>query len=75
MLKIIFIVLFNIAIATIIIVGFLYEKKQYNSGICKCCGKPLRFFARDNIGCRGYICDNCLNIAWVSFKIDKGTNM
>lgn len=72
MLKIIILVAFIILIAILLFLCYCHEKKHYNKGVCKRCGKPLRFFAKDNLGCRGYICDTCLDIAWVSFKIDKG---
>lgn len=49
------------------IVGILLEKKDYNSGICPHCGKKLILFDTDSQGGRGYICEECNYVAWVSY--------
>lgn len=43
------------------------EKKAYNNGICKECGTELHHFDNDSQGGRGYVCDNCQHIVWVSY--------
>lgn len=57
------------------IVGVLWainsERKAYNNGICTKCGGKLRLFDCDSQGGRGYHCDGCDNIVWVSYNVDK----
>lgn len=45
--------------------GIYIEKKFFNNGICPCCGNPLRDWAINRKGERGYH-------TWVSYKtVDK----
>lgn len=57
------------------IVGLLWprlsEKKAYNNGVCTNCGEKLRHFDCDSQGGRGYRCDKCGRIVWVSYNVDK----
>ena len=59
----------------IVVIGVLivrrHEKKEYNNGICRECGYPLRHFDTDSQGGRGYICDACKFSCWVSYNVDK----
>lgn len=48
-----------------------YEKKDYNEGRCKTCGGKLRYFDTDSQGGRGYRCENCHRVVWVSWGADK----
>lgn len=48
-----------------------FEKKDFNNGICKKCGEKLRFFDYDSQGGRGYCCDKCGHVVWVSYNVDK----
>lgn len=61
-----------IAIALSVFFGIMLlarrsEKKAYNNGICKECGTELHYFDNDSQGGRGYVCDNCQHIIWVSY--------
>lgn len=47
------------------------EKKEYNNGICTKCGNKLRLFDKDSQGGRGYQCEKCGRIIWVSYNVDK----
>lgn len=54
---------------------FMYfdDKKEYNNGICSNCGHRWRYFDTDSQGGRGYICDECKRVIWISWPIgDKG---
>ena len=57
------------------IVGLLWarlsEKKAYNNGVCTKCGEKLRHFDCDSQGGRGYCCDKCGRVVWVSYNVDK----
>ena len=53
-------------------IGITLEKREFNNGVCKHCGKNLRYFDSDSQGGRGYICDDCGYCAWVSYRcVDK----
>lgn len=53
-------------------IGIYLEKKEYNNGRCRQCGKVLRYFDMDSQGGRGYCCDGCGYHTWVSYKtVDK----
>lgn len=48
------------------------EKKVFNNGKCKCCGKYLELFDYDSMGGRGYVCHDCHNYIWISYNsVDK----
>lgn len=52
--------------------GIYIEKKFFNIGICPCCGNPLRDWAINCKGERGYLCEICGYHTWVSYKtVDK----
>ena len=68
---IIIFILFIIFSIICIISVYRRELKNYNNGICKHCGTQLKHFTNDSQGNRGYICDNCENIIFVSYDIDK----
>ena len=54
------------------IIGFIFEKKDFNDGYCQYCGSKLRHFDTDSQGGRGYVCDKCHYHLWISWKmIDK----
>lgn len=46
-----------------------YEKKLFNNGTCRKCGGRLRWFDYDSHSGRGYACQDCDNIVWVSYRI------
>lgn len=48
------------------------ERKDFNNGICKCCGKPLRHFDTDSQGCRLYTCENYCCLVSVSYDSVDG---
>ena len=68
-------------IGLIIIVAFLcvmiglaifqviHEKHNYNNCNCPHCNDRVRLVDYDAHGSRGYICDSCGYICWVSWKI------
>lgn len=54
------------------IVDYKNEKNSFNNGYCSRCGNKLTRFSVNFKDCRGYICDKCKTITWVSYKsIDK----
>lgn len=53
-------------------IGSSLEAKDFNGGVCRHCGKKLRYFDTDSRGGRGYICDSCGYVTWVSYnRVDK----
>lgn len=46
-----------------------HERKEFNNGVCPCCGIRLRHFDTDSQGGRGYICDQCGHHVWVSYGV------
>ena len=61
------IILMVLLFITLIIIGIAWEKRDYNNGICKYCGKPLRHFDTDSQGGRLYTCPNFCNLVCVSY--------
>lgn len=58
-----------------ILIHMLFEKKEYNKGICPRCGHPFEKYAYDAQRGRGYICTHCHNVIWVSHEfIDRKEN-
>lgn len=41
--------------------------KNYNNGKCTRCGNNLKYFMDDSLGRRGYRCECCGTLVWVSF--------
>ena len=62
---IVFIVLLGIAVP---IVGVSMERFGYNGGVCRHCKTKLRHFDNDSQGGRGYVCDECGYVTWVSYN-------
>ena len=48
--------------------AILCEKREYNNGICKCCGKKLRCFDVDSQGGRLYTCEDMHTLVSVSYN-------
>ena len=48
--------------------AILYEKREYNNGICKHCGKKLRCFDIDSQGGRLYTCEDMHTLVSVSYN-------
>lgn len=68
MILIIMVIIFFI----ILILAILYEKRNYNNGICRHCGKPLRHFDTDSQGGRLYTCPDFCSLVSVSYNcVDK----
>ena len=56
----------------LIFLGIILEKRDYNKGVCKYCGKPLRHFDTDSQGGRLYTCPNYCSLVSVSYNcVDK----
>lgn len=54
------------------IYSFVCDKKRYNGGYCPHCGKKLYQFDVDSQGARGYTCEECCHIVWISYpSVDK----
>ena len=52
------------------------EHIRFNDGKCIGCETELRHFTTGSSGSRGYKCDNCNFITWVSYKcVDKRYRM
>lgn len=64
-----------IVLLSIIAIAVIYtrtmEIKNYNNGKCPYCNHNFRFFDTDSQGGRGYICDECGYVCWVSYLIDS----
>ena len=52
-------------------IAFYIEKKEFNNGVCIRCGEKLEYFDMTSQGDRGYICNKCGHIVWVSHKVDE----
>lgn len=48
-------------------IGIRIEKIGFNNGECIMCGEKYRYFGMDSQGSRGYRCDHCGHIEWVSY--------
>lgn len=46
-----------------------HEKRLFNKGTCRKCGGRLSWFDCDSQSGRGYACQECDNIVWVSYRI------
>lgn len=66
---------FSILVIIFIVGGIIWanitERRNFNNGICPCCGQPLRCFDMDSQG--GYLwkCDNCgyfTSTSWIKHK-------
>lgn len=51
--------------------SYICEKRDYNGGYCKYCGRKLRRSDIDACGIREYKCDKCGYNVWVSYNADK----
>lgn len=51
----------------LILLGISWERWDWNKGKCRECGGNWRYFATDSQGGRGYMCDKCCNVIWVSY--------
>lgn len=47
-------------------IGWYFERKRYNRGVCNC-GENLKYFDTDSQGGRGYTCKKCNYTTWVSW--------
>lgn len=62
----------GIVISMLVLSTIRFEKKQWNGGICPSCGSHYRLFDTDSQGGRGYRCNKCRSIIWISYNfIDK----
>lgn len=52
---------------TVLSLAIMHEKREYNNGICKCCGKKLRHFDTDSQGGRLYTCEDMHTLVSVSY--------
>ena len=68
-------IIISLTIVVAIILGIFIarnlEKKDFNKGRCRNCEGRLRCFDRDSQSGRGYICDTCGNVVWISYNVDK----
>lgn len=66
-----------IVLGSVLVVVFLVywaykqEEADYNNGICPSCHEPLRNFDCDSQGGRGYCCEHCGYVTWVSYSVDR----
>jgi len=49
------------------LIGFCWEKRDYNNGKCPRCWGKLNHFDTDSQGGRGYVCENRDYYTWVSY--------
>lgn len=52
------------------IINYLMERKEWNSGFCKC-GGIWELFDVDSQGGRGYNCPKCNSYIWISWLREK----
>lgn len=53
-------------------VAIIFEKRDFNNGVCPHCGKTLVHFSTNSQGGRGYCCSDCEHYIWVSYScVDK----
>lgn len=57
----------SLLLITFTFIGIISEKRDYNNGICKHCGKPLRHFDTDSQGGRLYTCPNFCDLVAVTY--------
>lgn len=67
MFKIIFISVLVLIFVLGIIVAWYLESKGFNGGVCPKCGHQFKHFDTDSQGGRGYRCEGCGHITWVSY--------
>lgn len=53
------------------IVARHFEKKRFNKGYCHNCKSKLSLFDTTFFGDRGYICNECGKVVWISYNVDK----
>lgn len=58
---------FLIVFGAITIFAWFHERGEWNDGICKKCGNPWIYFDTDSQGGRGYWCEHCKNVTWISW--------
>lgn len=68
MIKLVIIVFIVLIAITVPIVGVHMERVAYNGGVCRHCKTKLRHFDNDSQGGRGYVCDKCGYVTWVSYN-------
>ena len=54
------------------LVAWYIEHKNFNGGVCPKCGHQFKQFDNDSQGGRGYRCEGCGNITWVSYPFIDG---
>ena len=61
-----------VALTFVAWIGIKSETKAFNKGVCKKCGRKLKYFDVDTQGGRGYKCEACDYYTWVSYLcVDK----
>jgi len=55
----------------VLISGRKSDKNKWNNGECSRCKNKWEHFDTDSQGGRGYICNKCKDIIWISYNIDK----
>ena len=68
-LLIVFLIVFLILWLGGMALGIFLERKDWNKGRCPECGKEWRHFDNDSQGGRGYICDDCIKVIWISYPL------
>lgn len=63
-----------VGLAALVFFAWRYERKRWNGGLCRSCGKPWRLFDAGSRCGRGYVCDDCLQAVWVTYPfVDRGS--
>ena len=55
-----------------ILLSVMLERRDFNGGVCRRCGKALRHFDDDTRGGEGWVCDECGAVVWIEW-ISTGT--
>ena len=64
-----FVLIVALVVAIVMTTGFLWERRDWNSGICRANGLPWTRFDTDSQGGRGYVAGD--EYTWISWPVDR----
>ena len=70
MLELIITFFVTVFLITVALLMRRFEKRLWNSGICRISGLPWKLFDKDSSGARGYK-DGVGNSTWISWGVDE----
>ena len=67
-----FVITIAVVTTTLTVMAIMIEKKEFNKGICPKCKNKLKLLGMGEQGEKGYVCDKCDYITWISYHcVDK----